>query len=97
MIAKNWIVLGIAVAVILAYTIGIPPSFSAEYTKSAQNSVSENNCGNTEDGYNGQPPSDYESLVDNTENAEYSRTYCSNTHSDVQGEGNAESLTSVKR
>ena len=92
MIAKNWIVLGIAVAVILAYTIGIPPSFSAEYTKSAQNSVSENNCGN-----NGQTPSDYESLVDNTENAEYSRTYCSNTNSDVQGEGNAESLTSVQR
>lgn len=97
MVVKNWIVLGIAVAVILAYTVGIPPSFSAEYTKRTQNSVSENNCRNTEDEYNGQPPSEYESLVDNTENTENSRTYCSNTNSDVQGEGNAESLTSVQR
>jgi len=97
MVVKNWIVLGIAVAVILTYTVGIPPSFSAEYTKRTQNSVSENNCRNTEDGYNGQPPSEYESLVDNTENTENSRTYCSNTNSDVQGEGNAESLTSVQR
>jgi hypothetical protein len=97
MVVKNWIVLGIAVAVILAYTVGIPPSFSAEYTKSTQNSVSENNCRTTEDGYNGQPPSEYESLVDNTESTDYSRTYCSNTNSDVQGEGNAESLTSVQR
>jgi hypothetical protein len=97
MIAKNWIVLGIAVAVILAYTIGIPPSFSAEYTKRTQNSVAENNCGNTGDGYDGQPPSEYESLIDNTENTEYGRTYCSNTNSEVQGEGNVESLTSVQR
>lgn len=97
MIAKNWIVLGIAVAVILVYTVGIPPSFSAEYTKRTQNSVSENNCRNMEDEYNGQPPSEYESLVDNTENTENSRTYCANTNSDLQGEENAESLTSVQR
>ena len=58
LIAKNWIVLGIAVAVILAYTLGIPPSFNAEYTKNTQNSVSENNCGNSEYEFNGQSPSE---------------------------------------
>jgi hypothetical protein len=36
MIVKNWIILGVAVSAILVYTVGIPPSFSAEYSKSAQ-------------------------------------------------------------
>ena len=44
------------IAVILAYAIGIPPSFSAEYTKSTHNSVSANHCGNTDNVFNGQPP-----------------------------------------
>lgn len=33
MIVKNWIILGVAVKAILAYTIGIPPSISAEYSE----------------------------------------------------------------
>ena len=33
MIVKNWIILGVAVTAILAYTIGIPSSISAEYSR----------------------------------------------------------------
>ena len=94
MIIKNWIVLGIAVAAILAYTVGIPPSFSTEYSKSTQHTRSENNCGNTEAGGSGHPPSAYETLEDNTDN---SATYCSNTNSQVQGDENRASLSSVQR
>ena len=41
MIVKNWVILGVAVSAILAYTVGIPPSF-AEYSKSAQYTSSAN-------------------------------------------------------
>ena len=88
MILKNWIILGAAVTAILAYTIGIPPSFSTEYTKTAQYTSSANSCGNTEDA--GSPPtSPYESLVDSTGSGPQDQgTYCANTDSQVQGEGN---------
>lgn len=92
MIIKNWIVLGAAVSAILVYTIGIPPSFSAEYSKSAQYTVSENNCGNTQAVENSaQYISDYESLVDNT------ATYCANTDSEIQGEDNSATQYSSQR
>jgi hypothetical protein len=58
MLIKNWIITGIAVAAILAYIVGIPPSFSAEYSKTTQSTRSENNCGNTDAFDNGQPPSE---------------------------------------
>jgi hypothetical protein len=78
MITKNWIILSVAVSSILAYTVGIPPSFSAEYSRSTQFTGSENNCGNSETndltqpvdpsppGNPRAPPPDYEPLVDNT-------------------------------
>jgi hypothetical protein len=78
MITKNWIILGVAVSAILAYTVGIPPSFSAEYTRGTHFTGSENNCGNSETndltrpvdpippGNPRAPPPDYEPLVDNT-------------------------------
>jgi hypothetical protein len=93
MIVKNWVVLGIAVSAILAYTVGIPPSFSAEYTKSAQYTSSANNCGNTEGGepQNAYVSSDYEDLVDNT------ATYCANTDSQIQGEENSVGTASTQR
>jgi len=102
---KKWIILGIAVAAILAYTVGVPPSFSTEYSKSIQYASSENNCGNTETGDTGQPPSGqppsaYESLVDNTDNTDKTdntATYCSNTNSQVKGDENTGSLSSVQR
>jgi hypothetical protein len=104
MVVKNWIIMGIAVAAILAYTVGIPPSFSAEYSKSTQYTRSENNCGNTEASDSGsgqppsdQPPSDYESLIDNTDSTDYTATYCSNTNSQIQGDENTASLSSVHR
>jgi len=61
-------VLGIAVSAILAYTVGIPPSISAEYTKSAQYTSSANSCGNTQgdETQAAYPSSDYDNLVDNT-------------------------------
>jgi hypothetical protein len=77
MLLKNWIITGIAVAAILAYIVGIPPSFSAEYSRTTQSTRSENSCGNTDADAvdsgqppSGQPPSDYESLVDNTDNSQ---------------------------
>ena len=82
MLLKNWIITGIAVSAILAYIVGIPPSFSAEYSRTTQSTRSENSCGNTDaDAANngqppsgqppsGQPPSDYESFVDNTDNSQ---------------------------
>jgi hypothetical protein len=82
MLLKNWIITGIAVAAILAYIVGIPPSFSAEYSRTTQSTRSENSCGNTDADAvdsgqppsgqppSGQPPSNYESLVDNTDNSQ---------------------------
>jgi hypothetical protein len=82
MLLKNWIITGIAVAAILAYIVGIPPSFSAEYSRTTQSTRSENSCGNTDaeavdsgqppsgQPPSGQPPSNYESLVDNTDNSQ---------------------------
>jgi hypothetical protein len=58
MLIKNWIITGIAVAAILAYIVGIPPSFSAEYSKTTQSTRSENNCGNADAVDGGQPPSE---------------------------------------
>jgi hypothetical protein len=58
MLIKNWIITGIAVAAMLAYIVGIPPSFSAEYSKTTQSIRSENNCGNTDAVDSGQPPSE---------------------------------------
>lgn len=96
MVVKNWIIMGIAVAAILAYTVGIPPSFSAEYPESTDYTTSENNCGNTEADDSGsgqapsdQPPSAYESLVDNTnstDNIDNTATYCSNPNSQFEGD-----------
>ena len=59
MLLKNWIITGIAVAAILAYIVGIPPSFSAEYSRTTQSTRSENSCGNTDADAvdSGQPPS----------------------------------------
>jgi len=78
-------VLGIAVSAILAYTVGIPPSFSVEYPKSAQYTSSANSCGNTQvdETQSTYLSSDYEELVDNT------ATYCANTDSQIQGEENS--------
>ncbi len=98
MIVKNWVILGVAVSAILAYTDGIPPSF-AEYSKSAQYTSSANSCGNTEadDDSTTNPlasayqSSDYETLVDNT------ATYCANTDSQIQGEENSVGLSSSQR
>jgi hypothetical protein len=90
MIVKNWIILGVAVSAILVYTVGIPPSFSAEYSKSAQYTRSENNCGNTETGDTRFLSSDYEELVD-------SATYCSNIQSQIQGDENTGALSSTQR
>jgi hypothetical protein len=98
LIVKNWIILGVAVSAILAYTVGIPPSF-AEYSKSAQYTSSANSCGNTEaDGdtttntlASAYQSSDYETLVDNT------ATYCANTDSQIQGEENSVGLSSSQR
>ena len=60
MLLKNWIITGIAVAAILAYIVGIPPSFSAEYSRTTQSTRSENSCGNTDADAvdSGQPPSE---------------------------------------
>ncbi|MGE5662055.1 MAG: hypothetical protein ACM3X1_07390 [Ignavibacteriales bacterium] len=113
MLLKNWIITGIAVAAILAYIVGIPPSFSAEYSRTTQSTRSENSCGNTDANAvdsrqppSGQPPSDYESLVDNTDNSqnadntddstENTPTYCSNSNSQVQGDDNTELLSTVR-
>ena len=97
MIEKNWIILGVAVSAILAYTVGIPPSF-AEYSKSAQYTSSANSCGNTEADDDTTNPlasayqsSDYETLVDNT------AIYCANTDSQIQGEENSVGLSSSQR
>jgi hypothetical protein len=90
MIVKNWIILGVAVAAILAYTIGIPSSISAEYSKSSHYSSSENNCGNTEAGDVGHLSSGYEDLVETS-------TYCSNINSQIQGDENTEALSSTQR
>ena len=97
MIVKNWVILGVAVSAILAYTVGIPPSF-AEYSKSAQYTSSANSCGNTEVDDDTTNPlasayqsSDYETLVDNT------ATYCANTDSQIQGEENSVGLSSSQR
>jgi hypothetical protein len=59
MLLKNWIITGIAVAALLAYIVGIPPSFSAEYSRTTQSIRSENSCGNTDADAvdSGQPPS----------------------------------------
>ena len=85
MLLKNWIITGIAVAAILAYIVGIPPSFSAGYSRTTQSTRSENSCGNTDADAvdsgqppsgqppSGQPPSDYEFLVDNTDNTDKSQ------------------------
>jgi hypothetical protein len=90
MMVKNWIILGVAVAAILAYTIGIPSSISAEYSKSTHYSSSENNCGNTEAGDVGQLSSGYEELVETA-------TFCSNINSQIQGDENTEALSSTQR
>lgn len=90
MIVKNWIILGVAVAAILAYTIGIPPSISAEYSKSTHYSSQANSCGNTEAGDIRQLSSGYEELVDTA-------TYCSNVNSQIQGDENTEALSSTQR
>ena len=90
MILKNWIILGVAVTAILTYTIGIPPSFSTEYTKTAQYASSANSCGNTE-GAGSPPTSPYESLVDSTD------TQCANIDSQVQGEDNTVGQYSSRR
>jgi hypothetical protein len=104
---KNWIILGVAVSAILAYTVGIPPSFSAEYS-STHFTGSENNCGNSETndptqpvdpippGNPRAPPPDYEPLVDNTEDNTVDNTaaYCSNANSQVQGDENTGAISS---
>jgi hypothetical protein len=90
MIVKNWIILGVAVTAILAYTIGIPSSISAEYSKSTHYSSQENSCGNTETGDVGPLSSGYEELVE-------SATYCSNINSQIQGDENTEALSSTQR
>ena len=89
MMIRNWIVLGIAVAAILAYVVGVPGSISAEYSKSSQHYTTQaNDCGNGdfsdfESGYSSS--SAYESLSENV--------YCSNTGSQIQGDEN--SVTSL--
>lgn len=90
MIVKHWIILGVAVAAILAYTIGIPSSISAEYSKSTHYSSQANNCGNTEAGDVRQLSSGYEELVDTA-------TYCSNVNSQIQGDENTAALSSAQR
>lgn len=85
MIIAKMIVLIVAVAAILAYIIGTPSTFSAEYTSRTQSSQSANDCGNTNF------PSDYESLVEET------ATYCANTDSEIQGEENVVGATSSQR
>jgi hypothetical protein len=92
LIVKNWIILGVAVSAILAYTVGIPPSF-AEYSKSAQYTSSANSCGNTQvdETQTTYLSSDYEDLVDNT------ATYCANTDSQIQGEENSVGIASTQR
>jgi hypothetical protein len=110
MVLKNWIILGAAVTAILAYTIGIPPSFSTEYTKSAEYISSINRCGNSEGGADGDdggdspPGSPYESLVDRTtsgstdsENPRDQATDCANIDSQVEGEGNSATQYSRQR
>lgn len=97
MIIRNWIILGVAVAAILTYVVGIPPSISAEYSKSRnQYSAQTNECGNGDAGSGsvGKPNlassfSSYESLADNV--------FCSNTDSQVQGEENTVGMASSQR
>ena len=111
MITKNWIILGVAVTAILAYTVGIPPSFSAEYSRSTHFTGSENNCGNSETndptqpvdpippGNPRTPPPDYEPLVDNTldNTVDNTATYCSNANSQIQGDENTGATSSAQR
>ena len=92
MVTKNWIVIGLAVTAIVSYVVGIPPSFSAEYTKTSQYSRSENNCGNG-DNTDSAPPPGYEKLVDRTVES----AGCTNSQSQVQGEGNAVGIGSALR
>jgi hypothetical protein len=93
MMIRNWIILGIAVAAILTYVIGIPPSISAEYSKSrAHYSTQTNECGNGDAGNSFGAKyltSSYESLADNV--------FCSNTGSQVQGEDNGVAMSSSQR
>lgn len=89
MIIKNWIILGIAVAAILAYAV--PGSISAEYSKSRQHYTTQaNDCGNGDFSGHGDfsefSTSAYESLSENV--------YCSNSASQIQGDENSVGLSS---
>lgn len=91
MMIKKWIILDIAVAAILVYVVGIPPSINAEYSKSRQHHTSQTNeCGNGEitDSQPKYLTSDYESLADNV--------FCFNTGSQVQGEENSVGIASTQ-
>ena len=81
MMIKNWIILGVAAAVLLTYAL-TPGSISAEYGKSRQQAASQANaCGNGDFGY-----ASYASYASNV--------FCQDTGSQVQGEENAAALTS---
>jgi hypothetical protein len=100
MLTKNWIVIGLAVTAIISYVVGIPPSFSAEYTKTSQYSRSENNCGNGDNTDSTPaptpvPPPGYEKLVDRTGGS--AGAGCTNSQSQVQGEGNGVVIGSPHR
>ena len=86
MIAIKIIVFVVAISAILAYTVGISPSFSAEYSKSTQSASSANDCGNPQF-----PSSEYEILVED------GATYCANTGSEIQGEENTVGATSSQQ
>jgi len=77
----------------LDYVIGIPPSISAEYSKSrAHYSTQTNECGNGDAGSGSGAKyltSSYESLSDNV--------FCSNSGSQVQGEDNGVAMSSSQR
>ncbi len=97
--------IGLAVAAIAVYVVGIPPSFSAEYSKTSQYSRSINNCGNGDNTDSPPapppaPPPGYESLVDRTGESKGltgESTDCTNTHSQVQGEDNSVGIGSAQR
>jgi hypothetical protein len=91
MMIKNWIMLGIAAAAILAYVVGVPGSISAEYSKSRQHYTTQaNDCGNGDfsghGDFSGFSSSEYESLSDNV--------FCSNSASQIQGDENSVGLSS---
>lgn len=92
MIIKKWIILGIAVAAILTYVVGIPPSISAEYSKTKKEYTAQtNDCGNADNSNShlGFMSSDYESLSENV--------FCANTDSQIQGEENSIGIASTQR